>query len=129
MNLKYLLFSVLFYKINSTKIIRNMNIPSCRNCVYFELSPRNTDTISRCSKFGTKNIITDEISNDFADYCRNDENKCGFEGKYFEKETYIKLQIKNANQYLDCNSTPILIFFIFSIYSLWIYHSIKSINH
>jgi hypothetical protein len=97
MKSNYLLFSVLGYitEINSSKIIKNIVIPSCKNCIYFKPSGYITDSLSTCSKFGEKNIITDEIKYDFADYCRNNEKKCGIEGKFFERDSNINLTIKN----------------------------------
>jgi hypothetical protein len=52
-----------------------------------------TSTFNICEKFGTKDIITDKITYDYADYCRKVEDKCGQEGKYFAKDPYIKLKI------------------------------------
>jgi hypothetical protein len=80
---------------NSEKIIRNIDIPSCRNCIYFK--PNNygrfETSLGKCEKFGTKNIITNEIRHDYADFVRNDESKCGITGKYFEEEKNINLKI------------------------------------
>ena len=87
---------LLFIFVNSEKIIKNINIPACKNCIHYKPSYFTTDfteTFNKCDKFGNKNIITNEISYDFADMCRNDENKCGYEGKYFEQEKNIKLKI------------------------------------
>jgi hypothetical protein len=87
---------LLFIFVNSEKIIKNINIPACKNCIHYKPSYFTTDfteTFNKCNKFGNKNIITNEISYDFADMCRNDENKCGYEGKYFEQEKNIKLKI------------------------------------
>jgi hypothetical protein len=42
--------------------------------------------LNRCEKFGTKDIVSDQIDYDFATFSRNDEDKCGKEGKYFELE-------------------------------------------
>jgi len=92
MKILYLLFSI----INSEKIIKNINIQSCRNCIHYKPSYSSTDfsaPYNHCNKFGSKNIITNKISYDFADMCRNDENKCGHEGKYFEIEENIELKI------------------------------------
>lgn len=78
------------------KIIKNINIPSCRNCKYFQPSIYDTNfasSLNKCNKFGSKNIITDEITHDYADSCRTDENKCGEKGVYFEQETNINLKI------------------------------------
>jgi len=81
---------------SSEKIIKNINIPSCRNCKYFQPSIYDTDfasSLNKCNKFGRKNIITDEILHDYADSCRSDESRCGEKGAYFEEETNINLKI------------------------------------
>jgi hypothetical protein len=92
MKLLYLLFVI----VNSKQIIKNIHIPSCRNCVYYKPSYYTTDftaSYNKCDKFGHKNVITNEITTDFADMCRRDENKCGNNGKYFEPEKNIELKI------------------------------------
>ena len=94
MKLTYLLLSSGIA--GSDKIIKNINVPACKNCMYYK--PRMfdrdfTSTFNICEKFGTKNIITDKITYDYADLCRQSDDKCGQEGKYFEKAPYIKLKI------------------------------------
>ena len=82
--------------VNSEQIIKNINIPSCRNCVHYKPSYYTTDftaSYNKCNKFGNKNVITNEITTEFADMCRRDENKCGNIGKYFEQEKNIELKI------------------------------------
>jgi hypothetical protein len=78
------------------KIIRNFYFPSCKNCVFYK-PPSDTfsftSTLSKCEKFGEKNILTDEIIYDYADSCRSDEAKCGKEGNYFEEEKNIEGKI------------------------------------
>jgi hypothetical protein len=49
--------------------------------------------LSKCKKFGEKDIITDEITYDYADSCRKYENKCGNEGKYFEQDPDVDMKI------------------------------------
>ena len=88
----YLLFAI----VNSKKIIRNVNIPSCRNCIHYKPSYYTTDftaSYNKCDKFGDKDIITNKISYDYVESCRNDEQKCGYDGKYFELEKNIELKI------------------------------------
>jgi hypothetical protein len=97
MKLSYLLLSA----VNSGKIIKNINIPVCRNCIYYKpdvYGDEFSSIYSRCEKFGEKNIITDEIKYDYVDDCRKNESKCGFEGKYFEEEKDI--DFKRFNHYL-----------------------------
>lgn len=106
----YLLFSI----ISSNKIIKNMDFPSCKNCIYYKpnLMDRDfTSSLNKCEKFGVKDIITDKITYNYADSCRNDETKCGIEGKYFEEEKNINLKLIKHN--IVTNIPYILIVFIF----------------
>jgi hypothetical protein len=92
MKLRFLSLSL----INSDKIIKNINIPSCKNCIYYKPNILHNDFTSqfnKCEKFGEKDIITDIIRYNFADFCRNDESMCGKEGTYFEEEKNIKFKI------------------------------------
>ena len=82
----------LLSQIKGEKFIKNIDIPSCRNCVYYRPN-YFSEPLSRCDKFGEKNIITDEISYDFADICRDNESKCGKEAKYFEEEPNPNMKI------------------------------------
>ena len=92
MKLLYLYLPIAF--INCEKFIKNININSCRNCIHYMPNSNNFDSeLSKCEIFGTKNIITNEINYDFADSCRNSEEKCGKEAKYFEEEKNINLKI------------------------------------
>ena len=91
MKLLYLLFAL----VNGENFIRNFNTPSCKNCVYYRPSIHNefTSTLNKCTLFGEKDIITDEITYDYADTCRRDEKKCGLFGFGFKKEKNIKLKM------------------------------------
>jgi len=76
-------------------IIKNNNLPSCRNCIHFKPAYYNEfgSSLNTCTKFGEKDIITNEIKYDFVDFTRKDKDKCGLEGKYFEQEPNIELKI------------------------------------
>jgi hypothetical protein len=92
----YLLFYFYFFSINSEKIIKNINIQSCRNCIHYKpIMSDNyfTSPFVKCHKFGEKDIVTDKITYNYADLCRNDESLCGKEGKYFEEEENIDMKI------------------------------------
>ena len=91
----YLSFFFLLKPSFSKQIIKNARFPSCRNCIYFKPYSLGeyTSSLSHCQKFGTKSILTDEITYDYADLCRSDEDKCGKNGKYFEKEENVDLKI------------------------------------
>ena len=91
MKYSYLFLSLISF-IKSEKFIKNIDIPSCRNCIHYKPNYFR-ESLSRCDKFGKKDIITDEISYDFADICRQDESQCGKEAKYFEEESYPNMKI------------------------------------
>lgn len=76
-------------------IIKNANIPSCKNCIHYNPSIYfdYSSDLNSCKYFGTKNILTDEIHYEFASMCRDDESKCGLAGKYFEKEVNVEFKM------------------------------------
>lgn len=90
---------LLIYLVNCERNIRNINIPACRNCIYYKpniycafISDKST-----CEVFGYKDIISGEIKYDFAHFCRNNEDKCGKQGKLFSEEKNINMKlIKHA---------------------------------
>ena len=96
---KYMKFAYLLLSsgiASSDKIIKNINVPACKNCIYYKPCRFDSDftsIVNTCEKFGNKNIITDKITYDYANLCRQQDDKCGEEGKYFEKEPYIKSKI------------------------------------
>ena len=115
---------ILLSLFQNRQMIRNVDLPSCKNCKHFMPSSYTSDftsSFAKCNKFGDKNIINDEITYDYVELCRSDENKCGHEGKYFEKEKNIKLKIlkhliiKNSTYYIIAISflLPIYLKFIF----------------
>lgn len=94
-NNKMRLLFFYFVLANSNKFIRNINIPSCKNCIHHEpylFTTEYASTLSRCKKFGEKNVISGIVTHDYIDLCRKDEDKCGKEGKYFEKDEYEYLK-------------------------------------
>lgn len=86
----------MIFTVHSEQIIKNINVPICRNCVHFKPPYYGdfTSSLSKCNKFGTKDVINDKISyNEFVYMSRNDETKCGKEGKYFELEKNVEFKI------------------------------------
>ena len=95
------IYFLLFFITNGEKIIRNMNIKACKDCIYFKPDFLSSG-LEKCEKFGTKNIISNKITYEYADSCRSDENKCGEYGKFFEEENEVVKMIK----YNIFTSTP-----------------------
>ena len=110
--------NLLMNYVNCNQLIRNANIPSCKSCVHFRPDTFNIDftsTLSKCNNFGYKNIITDEITYDYADSCRNDETKCGKEGRYFEEEENLNFKIvKHSIISISPYFLPALLLFAFN---------------
>ena len=116
----YLLFCLI--KTND-KIIKNLNTSSCKNCIYFQPYRGEFDSdlsyISKCEKFGKKNIINDKITYEYADMCRMDESKCGIEGKYFVEEKNINLKIIKYKLLYNYHIYLFYIFFyLYGIYGI-----------
>ncbi len=88
-----LLSFILFYIVNSTKIITN-NYPSCKNCIYHKplFGNNYASSLSKCSKFGNKDIITGVITDNYADLTRYDNTLCGINGTYFERDNFVEIK-------------------------------------
>ncbi len=99
-------------------IIRDIDMPNCRDCIHYKPSINYdfNSSMSKCDYFGKKDIISGEITNDYVDICRNDDNKCGKIGKFFEVEKNIELKYI---KHFILNKYPIIIFIscFFIIYS------------
>ena len=100
---------------NCTKLITHINIPACRNCIYYKpnsdmFNNDFTGPNSCCEKFGVKDIITDKIMYNTADWCRRHDNLCGTDGKYFEKEPNIdnKIMVHKISSTLSMGFIPII---------------------
>jgi len=111
-------------------IIFNNNIPSCRDCQFYEPNwQRNdfTSSLNKCKKFGSKNIITNKITYDYADICRREEFKCGLVGKYFIQEENIQQKIwMHALVSNTYTSIPwIMLFLLVSLEISYLYKSIS----
>lgn len=58
----------------------------CSHCIYSFYEPREkhiSTNLSKCVKYGEKDLRTGQIVHDYTQLCRKDESKCGKEGKYF----------------------------------------------
>lgn len=76
--------------------IKNIDMPACRNCIHhvprlynFEYS----STLNKCKYFGKKDLLSNEITYDYAELCRSNEDKCGQEGKYFQEDSLVELKV------------------------------------
>jgi hypothetical protein len=96
LRLGHLFFGLLNQNHLSDKFIKNVDLPSCKKCIRYLPSVYHLDfgsNMNRCSKFGEKNMISDEIKYDFVESCRKDEKKCGEKGEYFEEEPNLVLKL------------------------------------
>lgn len=71
--------------------IRNDDKPPCIHCNHY--SPETSDvfssTFGKCKKFGSKDIHTGKVLYDYANTARQDDARCGIEGKYFKSEPQL----------------------------------------
>ena len=89
--------------------IRDVNLPVCVNCLHFIEHKTNypydsvpdNKSFGRCKKFGYKDVITGEFNYDFAYRCRDNREKCGLTGKFFEPKVYPPFQER-----VDSSETP-----------------------
>ena len=76
-----------------TQIIKNEYLPVCNKCIYFS-QYKNTANMkkyiemSKCTKFGDKDIITGNIEYMTACNARKNKDYCGIYGIYFEPNNY-----------------------------------------
>ena len=86
MNIFLLLWAVCVY--SCKHIVRKNMYISCKNCVHFRPRRFNTEKsvflLGKCSRFYEEDMTQKSIVYELATECRNDEEKCGKEAKYFE---------------------------------------------
>ncbi len=70
--------------------IKNSYYPKCFTCKHFIPDSLDSTRFSKCKKFGNTNLVSGEISYDFADSCRKTESKCGQHGKYYAFDEFHK---------------------------------------
>lgn len=73
-------------KVVSDQFIKNAAYPTCVSCKYYFGSSskgKSAELLSKCTKFGEKNVITGNVVYASATLCRNDSNFCGVKGNYF----------------------------------------------
>jgi len=82
-----------------TKIhtITNLGLPICLNCKHFIEYKNNypydsvpDNSFARCKKFGIMDIVTGEITYNYANLCRESEKKCGINGIFYEENKKLK---------------------------------------
>jgi hypothetical protein len=75
------------YSVFNNRFIINGNVPKCINCIYWNknnlIVEGDVYYLSRCTKFGVANLVSGDVTYEYADFCRKDEMKCGTQGKYF----------------------------------------------
>jgi len=120
----YLLFGLLGFT-KGDRIIKNIDVPACRNCIYYRPDPRHsefTSALNRCEKLGEKNIVTNEIKYNYADTARERESLCGPSGKYFVEEKNVNLKILKhsiLSKKLQIGFISFLIFYLCASYGIY----------
>ena len=78
------------YSMLPGSVIKDIQLPVCKDCKFFmPHENREQYTLGRCMLFGKKNIISGEITYEFADICRISANKCGHNGTLYKDATAV----------------------------------------
>lgn len=65
--------------------IKDIELPVCKDCKFFiPFENQEQYTLGRCMLFGKKNLVSGEITYEFADVCRISSNKCGHNGTLYK---------------------------------------------
>lgn len=62
--------------------VTNLNSHVCINCIHF-IKFTHGNQLDKCSYFGNRDLVTGDITYEWASVCRIRESKCGESGKYF----------------------------------------------
>ena len=103
-----------------------INNSACKKCIHFKPSKlaEYSSSIGRCDMFSTTDFVTDELTYDFASNCRNDELKCGEQGKYFKKDLYYS--IKKFKHNISEEGPIAIVYFLCVVYFVMIFRSYNS---
>jgi hypothetical protein len=71
--------------IMTQRFITNKNLPTCKTCEFYYIS-KKSKLPGYCTKFGEKNIITGDITYQFASVSRINTNMCGNNGIYYVRK-------------------------------------------
>ena len=66
--------------------IKNMNYPACINCVHFTQIERLNPDYAKCKKFGRMDLVTGEITYEYASISRRFDDYCGEKGFFYEEK-------------------------------------------
>ena len=104
-----------FFLIVCSATIKNNQYPTCQNCNNYRPNLLS-HSLLKCSQFGNKNVITGDITYDYADLSRMNSEKCGLEGKYFN-ETSLSFK---ALQIAFIHNLPNTVVMVIIFLSIWL---------
>jgi len=93
--------------------IKNAYIPPCIHCIHHKVE------MNECMRYGVKDIVTAEVDYEDARDCRRDENKCGYNGLYFEKVSNIRFRML-AVKVIEIVSDNVIMTSILSVTSIYL---------
>lgn len=73
---------MIIYKMNILRHALINTKPLCKDCKYF------IPNVNHCGKFGETNLITGEVSYEYARIARNNSGKCKEDALHFEQNKY-----------------------------------------
>jgi len=70
--------------VSKIQFIKNAKVPVCLDCAYFIQAK-----ISKCGKFGEKDVVSGKVTYVSAETSRLIDNMCSRKGIYFEKKNSV----------------------------------------
>lgn len=111
--MKLISFAMILPFINATLITPKK---ICKDCKFFIANEK------QCMKFGDTNLVTGEQDFEFASLVRANDDKCGEDAKYFEKNNFKFLTIPYYFTLTYWYWYPVIF-----LYSCWIYATIHKL--
>jgi hypothetical protein len=65
--------------------IKNLNYPSCINCAHFTQNVQTHTDFAKCKKFGRMDLVSGEITYEYASVTRKYDDHCGEKGFFYEE--------------------------------------------
>jgi len=109
-------------RVSVPETIKNLHNPKCFTCKHFIPDSLGSTGFSKCKKFGKANLISGEITYDYADSCREIETKCGTNGTHYVFDEFHKAKnemrkIKSILPIFGIGLTPIILILLAKIYN------------
>jgi hypothetical protein len=115
-------YFVILFTANADRIIKNIHIPSCKNCIYYQPNhlQHEFSSLNKCAKFDEKYIVNGVIKYEYAESCRENESKCGKEGNYYIEDTNFIMQRLKIVKNVLIENAPFISLAVLVVTYIWL---------